>query len=309
MAAPWRLMWEGPAPPSKATRWRGRLGRRPAQLEAAQELGADRPPAGGVVDEQARAARGSAGQHHPVAVQVQLVTGQPADPVQQLVTAQAWVTDQLVEVLHEQGLVEHGQALRAGPGRRRGRRSRRAAGGRTASGWRRGAPRSPGAAADGGRAGRVAPARGWSGSGPAAGPRPRRPGAAGDSEPVLFIGSSDPAVWPLLLAEGWVASRTASSSSHPMRRASAPSTVCGWVSRSRPSPISIAFQASATWLAVTSLGRASPRSSASCRTASASGSRKRAWMAAKRSRSSGWRTTCAQNSKNTASQPSSRSRR
>ena len=89
----------------------GQAGPQPRPAGAAQELGADRPPAGGVVDEQARAARGSAGQHDPVAVQVQLVTGQPACPVQQLVTAQARVTDQLVEVLHEQGLVEHGEAL------------------------------------------------------------------------------------------------------------------------------------------------------------------------------------------------------
>ena len=32
-AAPWRLPWEGAAPPSRASRWRGRLGRRPAQPE------------------------------------------------------------------------------------------------------------------------------------------------------------------------------------------------------------------------------------------------------------------------------------
>ena len=85
------------------------MGRRPAQVGAAHEPGRDRPPAGGVVDEQARPARGSAGQHHPVAVQVELVPGHLADPVQQLVAAQARVADQLVEVLHQQGLVEHGQ--------------------------------------------------------------------------------------------------------------------------------------------------------------------------------------------------------
>lgn len=33
VAAAWRVTWEGPAPPIQATRWRGRLGRRPAQLE------------------------------------------------------------------------------------------------------------------------------------------------------------------------------------------------------------------------------------------------------------------------------------
>ena len=33
VAAPWRLMWQGAAPPSRASRWRGRLGRSPAQLE------------------------------------------------------------------------------------------------------------------------------------------------------------------------------------------------------------------------------------------------------------------------------------
>ena len=33
VAATWRLMWEGAEPPSSATRWRGTLGRRPAQLE------------------------------------------------------------------------------------------------------------------------------------------------------------------------------------------------------------------------------------------------------------------------------------
>ena len=42
---------------------------------------------------------------------------------------------------------------------------------------------------------------------------------------------------------------------------------------------------------------ARPRSSARCRTPSVSGSRKRAWQAAKRARSSGCRSTCAQNSK------------
>jgi hypothetical protein len=49
---------------------------------------------------------------------------------------------------------------------------------------------------------------------------------------------------PPSLADGWAAANAASSSSHPMRRATATSTVCGWVSRSRPSPSSIAFQAS-----------------------------------------------------------------
>ena len=63
---------------------------------------------------------------------------------------------------------------------------------------------------------------------------------------------------PSLLAEGWVVSKTASSSSHPMRRATTTSTAWGWVSRSRPSPTSIAFQASATWLAVTSAGQGQP---------------------------------------------------
>jgi hypothetical protein len=33
VAATWRLTWEGAPPPSSASRWRGRLGRRPAQLE------------------------------------------------------------------------------------------------------------------------------------------------------------------------------------------------------------------------------------------------------------------------------------
>ena len=33
VAALWRLMWEGVAPPRKAIRWRGRLGRRPAHIE------------------------------------------------------------------------------------------------------------------------------------------------------------------------------------------------------------------------------------------------------------------------------------
>ena len=74
------------------------------------EPGHDRPPAGGVVDEQAWSAGGSAGQHHPVAVQVELVPGHLPDPVQQLVAAQARVADQLVEVLHKQGPAEYGQA-------------------------------------------------------------------------------------------------------------------------------------------------------------------------------------------------------
>jgi hypothetical protein len=88
----------------------GQAGPQTRPAGAAHELGADRPPAGGIIDEQARAARGSAGQQHPVAAQVQLVSGHLADPVQELVAAQPRVTDQLVEVLHEQGLVEHGQA-------------------------------------------------------------------------------------------------------------------------------------------------------------------------------------------------------
>ena len=74
-------------------------------------MGADRPPPGGVVDEQARAAGGAAGEHHPVAIQIKLVTGHLGDPVQQLVAAQARVADQVVEVLHEQRSVKHGQAL------------------------------------------------------------------------------------------------------------------------------------------------------------------------------------------------------
>jgi hypothetical protein len=57
------------------------------------------------------AGRRTAGHHRPVAVQIQLVTGHLSDPVEQLVPAQAGVTDQLVEVLHEQGLVQHRQAL------------------------------------------------------------------------------------------------------------------------------------------------------------------------------------------------------
>jgi hypothetical protein len=47
----------------------------------------------------------------------------------------------------------------------------------------------------------------------------------------------------------------------------------GGGNRSDPSPISIAFQARATWPAFTSVGRATPRSSASWRTASVIGSR------------------------------------
>jgi hypothetical protein len=91
----------------------GHAGPQPRPGEGTQELGADRPPAGGVVDEQARATRGPAGrQHYPVAVQIQLVTGQLSDPVEQLVTAQARVADQLVEVFHEQGLVQHREALK-----------------------------------------------------------------------------------------------------------------------------------------------------------------------------------------------------
>jgi hypothetical protein len=65
----------------------GQAGPQARPAGAAQDLGADRPPAGRVVDEQARPARGSAGHHHPVAVQKQLVPGHLADPVQQLVTA------------------------------------------------------------------------------------------------------------------------------------------------------------------------------------------------------------------------------
>ena len=46
VAAPWRLMWEGAAPPSMAIRWRGRLGRSPAQLEARRNWAPiDRQPA------------------------------------------------------------------------------------------------------------------------------------------------------------------------------------------------------------------------------------------------------------------------
>ena len=87
--------------------WQG--GSQPGPGGGAQELAADGSPAGGVVDEQARAAGGSAGQHHPVAVEVELVAGHPRGPVQQLVAAQPRVADQLVEVLHQVGLVQHGQ--------------------------------------------------------------------------------------------------------------------------------------------------------------------------------------------------------
>ena len=79
---------------------------------AAHELGADRPPPDRVVDEQARPPRGAAGQRHSVAVQAQLIMGQLSNPVQQLVAAQARVAHQLVEVPHEEGLVEHGQTLK-----------------------------------------------------------------------------------------------------------------------------------------------------------------------------------------------------
>ena len=88
--------------------WQGRTQARPGG--AAHEPGPDRPPTGGVVDEQARSAGRPAGQHHSVAVEVELVAGRPADPVQQFVASQARVTDQLIEVLHEERPVEHGQA-------------------------------------------------------------------------------------------------------------------------------------------------------------------------------------------------------
>jgi hypothetical protein len=111
-------------------------------------------------------------------VQVQLVTGQLADPVEQLVAAQARVTDELVEVLHEQGPVEHGEALELDRA--------------VAEGAGLGLPptverRVGGGMADDGLQALLlvlgelgaAPARGWSGSGPAAGPGPRRPGVGG----------------------------------------------------------------------------------------------------------------------------------
>ena len=101
-------MWGGSAAPTKAIRWRGRVGRRPAQVVPRRSPDDDRSPAGGVVDEQARSAGGPAGQHHSVAVQVELVAGDPPDPVQQFVASQARVTDELIEVLHEERFVEHG---------------------------------------------------------------------------------------------------------------------------------------------------------------------------------------------------------
>ena len=88
--------------------WQG--GSQAVPGSATQEPGRDRSPAGGVVDEQARPAGGPAGQHHSVAVQVELVAGRPPDPVQQLVTSQARVADQFVKVLHQERPVEHGQA-------------------------------------------------------------------------------------------------------------------------------------------------------------------------------------------------------
>ena len=101
-------MWEGSAAPTKAMRWRGRVGPQAFPGRAAQQPGQDRPPAGGVVDVQARSAGGSAGQHHSVAVQVELVAGDSPDPVQQFVASQSGVAHQLVEVLHQERLVEHG---------------------------------------------------------------------------------------------------------------------------------------------------------------------------------------------------------
>jgi hypothetical protein len=177
-------------------------------------LGAGRSPAGGVVDEQARAARGSAGHHHPVAVQVQLVTGQLADPVQQLVPAQSWVTDQLVEVFHEQGLVDHGEALKLD------RAVAESAGlGEPAAVVRR---VGGGVADDGLQALLLVLAE--------LGPWPVLAAGLGSGQPqgLGHVGQAPPLIEnlavhrmlrscrvPSLLAEGWVVSKTASSSSQP----------------------------------------------------------------------------------------------
>ena len=182
MVAAWRLMWEGLAAPTKANRWRGRVGRRPVPGSAAREPGRDRPPAGGVVDEQARPAGGPAGQHHSVAVQVELVAGRSARP------------SPAVRRVAGEGRrparrsAPSGEACRArvgasvGLGRHRERRSRRSIDGRTASGWRRGVRRPPDVVAGGGRVPRAARARGSSGRAPAAGPLPNRPHVAADNE-------------------------------------------------------------------------------------------------------------------------------
>ena len=222
------------------------MGRRLAPVSAAHEPGRDRPPAAGVVDEQAWPARGSAGQQHPVAVQVELVPGHLADPVQQLVAVQARVADQLVEVLHQQGPGEYRQVRQV-----EGLVAERAGFGEPPPVERR---VGGGVADDGLQAPLLVLSKLGTWLLLPADLRPRQPhglGHVGQAPPVISnLGAVHRILrscWvPSLPAESWVAPKAASSSSRPMRRASTTSTVCGWVSRSRPSPTSIAFQARAT---------------------------------------------------------------
>ena len=98
----------------------------------------------------------------------------------------------------------------------------------------------------------------------------------------------------------------ASKNSSDLRRAPA-RPASGRVRRSSPSPV-LHRHHRGRELARVEAG-AGPRSAASRSSAATNGSIARACSSAKRARCSGWRSTCAQNSKKTASQPSSRSRR
>jgi hypothetical protein len=158
---------------------------------------------------------------------------------------QPGVTDEFVEVLHEQDLVEYGQSLQldrflargAGLGEppaverrvrsgvaRHGLQALLLVGGQLGAGSLLAADLGPGH------------------------PQGRR--RIGQAPPVIANLAVHRVLRScfgrLLPAGAWAAPRTASDSSHPMRRPIAPSTACGWVNRSRPSPSSIAFQASTT---------------------------------------------------------------
>jgi hypothetical protein len=190
VAIPWRAMWAGPAPPIQASRWRGRLGARPAQLELRRNW--------------------------------VMIDRQPADPVQQLVRAQPPVADQRIEVLHEHGIVNHGQArqLHGALAEGAGLLGPAAVERRVRSGVAHHRLQAP--LLVGGQLGPWLLAPG----------RPQGRDRIGQAPPVIAnrAGHRIPRSCrgPLPLVEASARPRTASSSSLPMRRASTPSTVCGW---------------------------------------------------------------------------------